>query len=542
MSNQVQQCDLDRCLLRGIQIVQRKERKLAHVAQALTLLLQSGANWNNDVLLDDQKTPLHIICKSRGDHHKLLDLMIKSSQQTITNTGDFYRHTALMCAVEKANINCVKCLLANDADVTIGDDTYQSFISREIQPLTPIMKVIWMFRCGSKYSSVIMYNIFELLLDAAVDQDKDYFKSSTDYILCALHADNVKCINKLIEKGAPLDSMADDNFSMWILIAMKGDVELLKCMFNHGIDKDSINPDGLSVLWWVIISGNVEAVRYLLDLGVHVPTYVPEVRETPCEQCKENRLILEGRKLFLQDPCINAICLSINTSMLEIVKLLEEYGSESCKSFYALRLAVIHRRVDVVSYLLNKYTYPLNIEYLIKDYDESINTLLTEPYTGFTAQTTKLLLDHGADPAKQMCSAKSPNAIMTAIRYGRLDAIAQYIRSGVDINFRSWDSTYGKVSPFEASVLHDRPYVSVMLLISGCSRKFKVNAKPKLEKLMKEWNVYDDNVIPLKQRCRNVILNHLSPRADLKIKKLPLPGCLIKFLGIPELDNIVYEY
>ena len=101
VSNPVQQNDLDICLLRGLEIVQRKERDLSHMALVLTLLLQSGAKWNSDVLLDDQKTPLHIICDSHGDHHELLDLMMKSSQQTIINTQDINRCTALHYAVKK---------------------------------------------------------------------------------------------------------------------------------------------------------------------------------------------------------------------------------------------------------------------------------------------------------------------------------------------------------------------------------------------------------------------------------------------------------
>ena len=76
-----------------------------------------------------------------------------------------------------------------------------------------------------------------------------------------------------------------------------------------------------------------------------------------------------------------------------------------------------------------------------------------------------------------------------------------------------------------------------MLLISGCScgvfcldkrHRFKNNLKPEVVKRMKEWKVYETNVIPLKQRCRCVILNHLYPRADKKIDKLLVLRCLIK--------------
>ena len=232
-----------------------------------------------------------------------------------------------------------------------------------------------------------------------------------------------------------------------------------------------------------------------------------------------------------------------------MVKLLEDYRSKSCNFFTALRYAVTYNNVEVASYLLNKYKYPLNMEYIEElEQSESIYyTLLMEPRYKFSSQMIKLLLDHGADPAKPMCSPTSVNAIMTTIDYGNLYVIAQYIRLGVDVNLKSYDSLYEKVLPFEASFLRGYHDVAELLLISGCScgvfnlegnHKFKDNLEPEVEKLMKEWKVQENNVIPLKQRCRNVILNHLSPRADEKIEKLPVPRLLIQFLNISEIDDI----
>ena len=251
---------------------------------------------------------------------------------------------------------------------------------------------------------------------------------------------------------------------------------------------------------------------------------------------------------------------SIYYNQLEMIKLLDDYGSQTCKSFNALKCAVILRKVEVVSYLLNKYTYPLNMEFIgcVKTYSNPSGskrgyTLLTALKLSRDTQSEslriiKLLLDHGADPAKVMCTARSANASSKAISYRKSNILVWYIRSGVDINFRSYDYIHGRVLPFEASILLGYHDVADMLLISGCScgvfsfdnnHMFKNNLKPEVENLMKEWTVQENNVIPLKQRCRNVILNHLSPRADLKIKKLPLPRCLIKFLNIPELDVIL---
>ena len=299
-------------------------------------------------------------------------------------------------------------------------------------------------------------------------------------------------------------------------------------------------------MWSVVSSGNIKAVRYLLDIGVAIPTDTPEERTTQCEKCKENILIIQDRnERFYFDPYMRAI----RQDKFEIVKLLDEYGSGICKSFTALRCALSRgcRDVTLVSYLLNKYTYPLNIEYITEGSTEHTSTLLTEYVTSFTPEIIKLLLDHGADPARPICSATGVNAIMAATYHNTpLEVIARYIRSGVSINFRSWAYKYENVSPFELSVLKRRYYLSIMFLISGCSRgvfsNLKLKNKPQLVKLMKEWNVYDNTVTPLQLRCRSVILNHLSPQADLKIKKLPLPPCVIQFLSIPQLDNIVKKF
>ena len=550
--NPVQQNDLDRCLLFGLRIVQQTEKRLYQVEPALTILLQSGAKWNADVLLDEQETPYHIICQSPEDEYELLDLMINSSQRTIIDTQDSDRCTALMYAVRHANINCLKCLIANGADVNIGDNKYQYFTPgappQESCPIITVMSMLY-YRYNYQYKS-LSEDIFDLLLD------KSPIESYMKLFKLAVNCGIVYCIKKLIEKGTRLDMLDYDHCYVWPAIAQMGNVALLKCMLDHGLDKDSTDLEGFSLLWYVCFSGNIEAVRYLLDLGVVIPTCTEDVREIQCGWCKEITLIIDDDKWNKDnspDPCV----IAIRHNNIEIVKLLDEYGSQSCKLFSVLRYAVKFRRLDLVSYLLNKYTYPLNIEYTNMESGQRSHqqgyTLLTDPYrvclTGSELlQVTKLLLDHGADPVKPMCSATSANAIMTAIRYGHLAVIAQYVCSGVDINFRSYDRFYKNVLPLEASVVHGYHSVAEILLVSGCScgvfsldnhHELKDNIRPEMEKLMIEWKVQENKVTPLRQQCRSVILNHLSPRADLKIGKLPLPQCLIKFLRIPELDTIL---
>ena len=542
VNNQVQQSDLDRCLLRGLQSVQLKKKELSHVAPALTILLQSGAKWNSDVLLDDQKTPYHIICESQGDHHELLNLMIKSAQQTRIDARDSSRYTAVFYAVRNANVNCLKCLITNGADVTISHDKSSYWVAGAgSQVWSAIIEALRMLSSCTKYTSV-NENIFDLLLD------RYPISSYMPLLLCAINCGNLYCTKKLIERGARIDILDNEKRYVWSRMAKLGSVEFLNCLLNHGIDKDATDQKGLCVLWYVVESGNLEAVRYLLHLGVVIPISTPEVSETQCKQCEEKMLTvndIEWKDQGNRDPCMRAIC----NNHLQIVKLLDKHGSQSCTSFNALRRAVMYNCVDVTKYLLNKYTYNLNILYNIEsDRSRYIYTLLTELNYTFTYRIIKLLLDHGADPAKQNCTATSVNALMTALAQGHLEVLARFIRSGVDINILSYDHPYENVLPFEASVLRGFYGAAKMFLLSGCScgvfslnddHEFKNNLKPEVDELMKEWKVQENNVTPLHLRCRRVILNHLSPQADIKIKKLPLPRLLIKFLAIPEIDDIV---
>ena len=126
--------------------------------------------------------------------------MIKSSLQTIINEQDnFYRHTALLYAVRHANLNCVKCLITNGADVNLG---YERYCSNLITGMSyPIMEAI-----GNLYvdddKSAIHHEIFDLLIDNGADVNLSFVKYNKSPITSAIGGGNVYCIKKLIKKGA----------------------------------------------------------------------------------------------------------------------------------------------------------------------------------------------------------------------------------------------------------------------------------------------------------------------------------------------------
>ena len=341
---------LDRCLLSGFQIVQRKDREMHQVAPTLQLLLQHGAQWKDGALLEHQMTPCHLICQSTGDHHELLDWTLKSSDRTLINTKDkTHSYTALLYAVRNANINCVRTLIAKGADVNLTGPPWCGTGSNCL--VSPIVIAIERLQPAFKQLSNTMTSIFDLLLDnGAYIHKSGTLDESYVPISYAIEVGNVECVIKFIKKEAKLNAPDYDINDFWSKAARLGSVELVKCLLDHGVDKDSTDQHGISLLTRVVESGDVEAVRYLLNLGVTVTTHPPAAKIEQCQKCGTPILSKDGDNYIKGiDPCRMAI----EKDNLGIVKMLVEHGSQRCQFISSLVLAVHLGYVSVVEYLLH---------------------------------------------------------------------------------------------------------------------------------------------------------------------------------------------
>ena len=539
---QHQQSTLDEYLWTGFRFAQSHPPDISDLAPVLTLLLRSGAKWGQSVSLEHGMTPYHIICQSTGDHDKLLDLTIKTCGQALVNTKSIDGSTALLCAVQNANLKCVRCLIANGANVNNEDGFW---LTKVAQTFDPLMETIRRLQPGSKYSPGIMTDIFDILLDNTVEINLKYEGFYHSPVTYAINLGNVECLKKLIRKAAQLQTPNYKRGYVWCVIAKMGNVELLNCMLDVGIDMNWKHRDGKTILSHVVHSKNIDAIRYLLDIGVSVTTYTPTSNKVVCTDCGNQILIIDA---VSEERRHEPYMIACELNMLPVMKLLEEYGCQNFKSIDALRCAMAHNSVEVVNYLLEKYTYPLNVEYTTGR--SSHQNLLYEVCGYVTDNMVHLLLDHGADPNVQICKKKS--LINKAMDHGHIGVVARIIRGGGDVNnrFPSW-SVKG-MSPFEAFALDGNVHAAEMLLVVGCScgmfslatydQENLAYIDPKLRNLMEEWHVHENNVTPLRMQCRRAILSELCPQAEKKIQNLPLPPSLITYLSIPELDDIMEQY
>ena len=547
--------DFGDSLAYGMRLVTNNTRTLSDVAPTLTVLLQCDAKWDcNDQQPPYVTTPYHVICRGTGDHYELLELVIRKIGVTLMNAKDDNQCTALMYAVHHVNMKCVQTLISNRANVNTNCWARGYVHNHEylnILRTNPLIDSINLVHPDSQYPSNVMMDIFDLLLDSGADVNQPcYFRDRTP-VMYAAAVGNASCAKKLIQKGAEVNFTYKERSSSTVLTlaARSGNAEMLKLLLkNNNFDKNLIDKE--ECLYWAVRGGSIISVRYILNLGVTITTKIPKERKLPCMYCNTMLTcsLFNGRQLMIQ-PYIQAIRLN----MTNVMKLLEEHGCELYKSTEVLSYAVRIDCVKVVDYLLRNHTYPLNNEYVEAGHflRHPHKTLISKACKIKSVRMVRLLLEHGADPNQMNSIENCPSTINVAIYERHVEVIALLIRSGVNVNSRSFFPRFGNVLPIGAAVCHNHVYAVKMLLVTGCSHgvhcldknymRTKLNTH-ELETILKKWNLHENSVLPLKQRCRLVIRYHLYPQADKKITKLPLPPIVIKYLHISELDDIIEAF
>ena len=539
----------DESLCYLLELVSNKKRTLSDVTPTITILLQYHAKWIPARSFDGAKSLYHEVCLSNDDYHEILELVIKELGLTLINQRDVCGCTALTYAVQNANVKCVEKLIVNGADVNLItlEGIFKFTFFKDVRDMkSPLIDSINLLHRESIHSPNIMKDIFDILLNNEADVNKCCFEHQRTPLMYAAIVDNVYCVKKLIEKGADLFATDKHGRTAGTLAAETGSISVLKYLIESNyLDKDAIDNYGCSVLFWAVRGGNIYAVRYLLHRGVTTTTHTPQEWVEPCQQCTTSLPQVNVEEFHLH-ACMEAI----TSNKVDMVRLLDEHGCQSYKHLYALSYAVRINSAEVVKYLLSNYKYPLNTEYYMGGQLRwnRHTTVLTEGCQTTSDEVVKLLLEQGADPNVGSCVRTCSSPINVAIFKQHVEIIACFIRGGVNVNIKSFYPCIGAALPFEAAVWRQHIYAAEMFLHYGSSfgvfslpkeHEYKVDILPDLQVLLKKWKVHKNNVIPLQKRCRMMILNHLCPQADKKITELPLPPILIRYLRIPELDDII---
>ena len=531
---------LDECLLIGLRSLSSQNQHISQVVAALQLLLQLGAKWDCSTLLGLRRTPYHIICQCPSDPYELLDKILRSSGGKLVNESDSSGCTAVMHAVHNKNIKSLRCLIDHGADLNLLCNL------RDTGMTTALIQAI---RQHALSPFPITRDILNLLLDNGVDVNgHSLVRSPIEY---AIYYNSFECFHKLVQKDAQFDLKG-----MWFVAASNRCIDILKFLISIGISKNVTDSFGRNALHHAVCSGDINVIRYLLEIGVSIITIGKRLQDRLCLFMIDTDMTDDV--WYMYNPCLQAISME----RLDVLQLLEKYEQQMFQSIEALKCAVRRNSLKMVNYLLNKHTYPLNIEY--RDTDTDImgrawhwtQTIITEACEPHKLEMVTLLTEHGADPAKKSDDERYQSAIMIAIMGGYNELLAHFIRSGVSLDCRLHDTFHGGVVLFENAVFRRNTQAAEMLLLAGCScgefslvkniptcisssgniHESQRYVTPEFQELMIEWDVHKNMVRPLHQMCRKSILNHLCPKAVKEITELPLPPRIIRYLGIPEIE------
>ena len=211
--------------------------------------------------------------------------------------------------------------------------------------------------------------------------------------------------------------------SPWLLSVIRGDIETVKSLAEHGTDLSQTGRCGVTSLHLAAEFGRVEALSWLLDLGAN-PNTGDDFGQTPLLRTSEWNQLLCARAL------LGKVAESTDTSSqpihaahsLEMVQLLVEVGGADVNAVdgcgdWPLKNAAANNDLRLVNWLLDHAAK--------LDLTSTGETTLHAAVRADAREVMKLLLERGANPNAQdvdgwtpLFGASSREAIHLLLEFG----------------------------------------------------------------------------------------------------------------------------
>lgn len=403
-----------------------KHRVVSRREEIMRRLLQMGANVN----ICHGSTVLQY-AMDIGDL-KLVEFLIRKGAD-ISKMREVVE-TPLICAVTLQQLDIVKCLLEQGADVNLGKKTY---------PL----------KAAVQTGNVKMV---ELLLNAGANVHVRENEGGTVIDVAAMEG-HTEIVKLLLEYGAQLSNKYEAAFENALYAK---NMDLMELLLQIDADVNRVF-NGATILQRSIEMGELEIVDFLVKNGAIVNDFREEVEPPIIHAVAMQRLgivkyLLEqgayvdlGRETY-------SLQIAIRCGNYEIVKLLLGYGAciHGCKD--EIDIALTRGYSEIVQLLLKRCPRLINIsaalqnaiisqdvniiEVLLKHAGYDTNILVQGRTTLYWAvehrnkPMAQLLLDYGA-PVNEKCDGYFP--LYCAVRYEDFDMVALLLDHGADFNAKN---------------------------------------------------------------------------------------------------------
>ncbi|XP_072553479.1 ankyrin repeat and SOCS box protein 2 [Salminus brasiliensis] len=473
--------------------------------------------------------------------------------------------TALLLAVSREKTDCVQCLLEKGADPDIANKDKE----------TPLYKA-----CEKENSTIVA-----MLLNHGAGVNKSCIQGWT-----ALHEavcrNNVEICEMLVKVGAKINTPNMYGITPIFVAAQSGKVDALRFLLKNGADINSQAADGATALYEACKNGHIDVVQFLLSQNADankpgktglLPIHIASQRGNDsndlltygCTRKSDKAvkivslLIPSTSKARVRRTGISPLHLAAERNRDDVLELLIESGfdvnamlSEERSMLYedrrstALYFAVINNNIDATTMLLEAGANP-NLD--------TFSPLLVALRQGCMSTVT-LLVEHGANVNVYIPTHPTafPATVMFCMKY--LSMLKYLMDNGCDA-LSCFNCVYGSnPHPPLKTRRTDRDDTSQKTCVQFCevisTDAYSRWAGPIIDVLLDyvgdvklcarltehldsypDWENIKEKATPprpLMQLCRLKIHQLVGFNRVKKIKKLPVPGRLIRFLNHEE--------
>ena len=208
---------------------------------AVRALVAAGAGVN--AARADGATAL--LYAAHWDDLESADLLLRAGARV--DAADDHGVTPLARACENVSLRMVELLLAAGADPNAA----------QASGLTPLMTAV---RTGS-------VEVVRALLEAGADVNAATVETRSTPLMWAVSGQRMDLAHRLIERGADVRVSTAKGFTLLLMAARNGDIEMARTLLAAGAGVNAPSADGTHVLPFAIVLGQDEFAYFLLEQG-----------------------------------------------------------------------------------------------------------------------------------------------------------------------------------------------------------------------------------------------------------------------------------
>ncbi|KAM9420934.1 ankyrin repeat and SOCS box protein 2-like isoform 2-T2 [Salvelinus alpinus] len=400
----------------------------------VTTLRAMAKDTGNNILRPDKYgwIPLHEAAYYGQDQ---CVRVLLGAQPGMINKCDLKGQTALILAVGRERVACVKALLEKGADPELATK------ERE----TPLYKA-----CERENAEIVA-----MLLNHGAVVNKHCIQGWTA-LQEAVSRNSVEICEMLVQAGAKLSPTNMYGITPLFTAAQSGCVETLRFLIKHGADINSEASDGATALYEAAKNGHEDIVKLLLSQNADankagkkglLPLHIAAQRGT------DGKTLLTY-DFYNYDKSVNIVSLLIKATSKSRVNR---------SGISPLHLAAECNRDEVLEVLIEA-GYDVNAmlsDDRSKMYEDHRSTILYFAVTNGNVEATTMLLEAGANP-----NLDTFNTLLVAVRQGSIELVTLLVEHGANVN------AYVPTHPtsFPATVMFSMKYLSMLkyLMDNGC--------------------------------------------------------------------------